>query len=222
MTPRADASRLVVVLPKGRLLDPSLAALTAAGLDFGGGRSLERRLRIESHDRRAEALLVKPQDVVTYVEHGIADLGVVGKDVLLERGGDLYEPLDLGFGACRLVVAGPEGSTSTSLDAHSDLRVATKYPRLTRRHFAARGRLVEVIELAGSVELGPLVGLSEWIVDLVETGETLRQNGLVVVEEIARSSARLVVNRASHKTKYETLDPILKALARVVRRAPAR
>lgn len=223
MTPRERHVRLVVALPKGRLFAPSLAALAAVGLDFGAPRGAERRLRLVSRDGRADALLVKPPDVLTYVEHGIADLGIVGKDVLLEAGGDVDvdEPLDLRFGSCRIVVAGPAGATARDLDAHSDVRVATKYPAVTRRHFAERGRLVEVIELAGSVELGPGVGLSEWIVDLVESGETLRQNGLAVVEEVARSSARLIVNRASRKTKYEALEALVRALRKeVAARAP--
>jgi len=214
MTPQAPGAPLVLALPKGRLLGDSLALCAAAGFDFGGEREAARRLRLTARGGGAQALLVKPPDVLTYVEHGIADLGIVGKDVLLETPGDVDEPLDLGFGACRLVVAGPAGATARDLDAHSDVRVATKYPETTRRYFAARGRLVEVIELAGSVELGPITGLSEWIVDLVESGETLRQNGLVVVEEVARCSARLIVNRASRKTKFETVD----ALVRVFRK----
>ena len=211
MTPRAAERPLVIALPKGRLLADTLALCAAAGLDFGGEREAARRLRLAASTGGAQALLVKPPDVLTYVEHGIADLGVIGKDVLLETPGDVDEPLDLGFGACRLVVAGPAGATARDLDAWSDVRVATKYPEATRRHFAARGRLVEVIELSGSVELGPITGLSEWIVDLVETGETLRQNGLVVVEEVARCSARLIVNRASRKTRFETVDALVRA-----------
>ena len=222
MTPRAPGAPLVLALPKGRLLGDSLALCAAAGLDFGGEREAARRLRLTSRDRRATALLVKPPDVLTYVEHGIADLGIVGKDVLLETPGDVDEPLDLGFGACRLVVAGPAGARASDLDAHSDVRVATKYPETTRRYFAARGRLVEVIELAGSVELGPITGLSEWIVDLVESGETLRQNGLVVVEEVARCSARLIVNRASRKTKFETVDALVRVLRKEAKAHAAR
>jgi ATP phosphoribosyltransferase len=218
VTPRRADGRLVLALPKGRMLDTALGLLAAAGLDLGPPARAGRRLRLDSADGAAQALLVKPRDVLTYVEHGIADAGIAGKDLLLEFAPDALEPLDLRFGACRLVVAGPRGATAGDLDAVSSLRVATKYPAVTRWHFAARGRLVEVIELAGSVELGPVVGLSDWIVDLVETGTTLEQNGLVVVEEIARSSARLIVNRASHKTKFGRIDALVRALRREVRR----
>ncbi len=221
---KGRAPELVVALPKGRLLAPALAALAKAGVDFGPAQAAERNLRLASKDGRAHALLVKPADVLTYVEHGMADCGVVGKDVLLETEADVVEPLDLGFGHCTIVVAGPRGAVAGDLDAHSDLRVATKYPAITQRHFQSKGRMAEVIELSGSVELGPSAGLSDWVVDLVETGETLQQNGLVVVEEIARISARLIVNRVSHKTKFARMDALVQALGAPGRsgRGPAR
>jgi ATP phosphoribosyltransferase len=166
-------------------------------------------------------MAVRAQDVPTYVEHGCADLGVVGKDTLLEQGCDLYEPLDLRFGYCRLMVAEPktlrEGDDPASW---SNIRIATKYPNITERYFAAKGVQVEVIKLYGSIELAPLVGLAERIVDLVSTGGTLRENGLVEVETICDVTSRLIVNRASLKTKHRRIAAIIEGLERVVESAP--
>jgi ATP phosphoribosyltransferase len=145
------------------------------------------------------------------VEHGAADLGIVGKDLLLEQGRDVYEPLDLGFGACRLVVAEP-ARLRRDPQSWSSLRVATKYPRLTERHFSQKGIQVEVVHLSGSIELAPVMGLAERIVDLVATGRTLRENGLVEVEEILKASARLIVNRASLKTRYQAIQGLIESL----------
>jgi ATP phosphoribosyltransferase len=158
-------------------------------------------------------LALKPVDIPVYVEHGAADLGIVGKDLLLEQGRDVYEPLDLGFGSCRLVVAEPAHLRLTDDPAAwSSLRVATKYPRLAERHFHQKGIQVEIVPLAGSVELAPAMGLAERIVDLVDSGRTLRENGLVEVEEIARSTARLIVNRASLKTCHAAIQALMDAL----------
>jgi ATP phosphoribosyltransferase len=162
-------------------------------------------------------MAVRATDVPTYVEYGCADLGVVGKDTLLEQGKDLYEPLDLKFGYCRLVVAEP-GELLRDEDpaSWSNIRVATKYPNVTERFFAGRGVQVELIKLYGSIELAPLVGLAERIVDLVSTGATMRENGLVEVETIAEITSRLIVNRASLKTKHQRITRIIQDLEKVL------
>jgi ATP phosphoribosyltransferase len=155
-------------------------------------------------------LLLRGADIPTYVEYGAADIGVVGKDILLEQQKDLYEPLDLKFGFCRLVVAQPrELRHACGVWSRSNIKVATTFPHLTEAYFQRKGIQVEVIYLGGSVELAALVGLSDVVVDLVQTGRTLRENGLVEVEEIVQSTARLVVNRASHKTKYEPIMQLI-------------
>lgn len=197
---------LTLALPKGRLLRPALDLLRRVGVD-GVPDDESRRLIFTDAIRGLRLLVLKPLDVPTYVEYGAADLGIVGKDILLEQEPDVYEPLDLGFGSCRLVVAEPKGLWERDDPAKwSWVRVATKYPNLTRRYFADRGIQVEVVRLDGSIELAPLVGLAERIVDLVQSGETLRANGLVEVAEILSSTARLVVNRAAQKTAFQAVS----------------
>jgi ATP phosphoribosyltransferase len=162
-------------------------------------------------------MIVRATDVPTYVEYGCADLGIVGKDTLMEQDKDLYEPVDLKFGYCRLVVAEPaELSRNDDPASWSDIRIATKYPNVTEKFFAGKGVQVEIIKLYGSIELAPLVGLSERIVDLVSTGETLKQNGLVEVETIAEITSRLIVNRASLKTRYKRISDIIGGLEKHV------
>jgi ATP phosphoribosyltransferase len=199
---------LTVALSKGKLLPGSEALFRRAGLPFPEGEG--RRLVVELDGLRF--LFVKDMDVPTYVEYGVADCGIAGRDVLLELGSDVYEPLDLGFGRCRLVVARPRGGP----DPHraSTVRVATKYPRVASTHFLARGQSVEVVKLAGSVELAPGLGLADCIVDVVETGRTLEENGLEAVEDVAASSARLIVNRASYHSRRSDVGALLEALAR--------
>jgi ATP phosphoribosyltransferase len=204
------ASRpLTLALPKGRLLPAALALLARAG--FEGLPSDEtRRLLVADRTGRLRVLILKAADVPTYVEYGAADVGIVGKDVLLEQGPDVYEPLDLGFGHCRLIVAEPrELWLRDDPSKWSWVRVATKYPNLTRQYFAERGIQVEVVRLDGSIELAPLVGLADRIVDLVQSGDTLRANGLVEVAEIVASTARLIVNRAAQKTAYHAVSRLL-------------
>ena len=199
---------LTLALPKGRLLDPALELLRALGVN--GIDPESRKLIFRDAARDLEILLLKPADVPAYVTYGAADLGIVGKDILLEQEPDLYEPLDLGFGFCRLVVAEPRTLWERDDPAKwSWVRVATKYPRLTEGYFSARGIQVEIVRLDGSIELAPLVGLAERIVDLVQSGETLRANGLVEVAEITRSTARLIVNRASMKTEHAAVTRLL-------------
>ena len=199
---------LTLALPKGRLLDPALDLLRELGVS--GIDPDSRKLIFRDAGRDLEILLLKPADVPAYVIYGAADLGVVGKDILLEQEPDVYEPLDLGFGFCRLVVAEPRALWERDDPAKwSWVRVATKYPRLTEEYFSARGIQVEIVRLDGSIELAPLVGLAERIVDLVQSGETLRANGLVEVAEIARSTARVIVNRASMKTEHAAVTRLI-------------
>ena len=199
---------LTLALPKGRLLDSALELL--AGLGVEGIDADSRKLIFTDARRGLRLLFLKPVDVPAYVTYGAADLGIVGKDILLEQAPDVYEPLDLGFGFCRLVVAEPrELWERDDPSKWSWVRVATKYKRLTERYFSERGVQVEIVHLDGSIELAPLVGLAERIVDLVQSGETLRANGLVVVAEITRSTARLIVNRASMKTAHGAVTGLI-------------
>jgi ATP phosphoribosyltransferase len=209
-------SGLTIALPKGRLFHESVTLLekihcSAEGLGEG------RRLVFEDTEQRTRFLILRPVDIPTYVEYGAADVGIVGKDVIDEGDCDVYEPLDLRFGRCRLVVAQPcSVSQDQSLTDWSYIRVATKYPHITERYYNGKGVPVEIIRLSGSIELAPLVGLCERIVDVVETGRTLAENGLVVVGEVMRVSARLIVNRASQKTKYEQVTDLISRLKQVI------
>jgi ATP phosphoribosyltransferase len=197
---------LTVALSKGRLLGGSEALFRRAGLPFPDAEG--RRLVAALDGLRF--LFVKDMDVPTYVEYGVADCGVAGRDVLLESGSDVYEPLDLGFGRCRLVVARKRGGPDPR--SASSLRVATKYPKVSAAHFQQLGLSVEVVTLAGSVELAPALGLADCIVDVVETGRTLAENGLEVVEDVAASSARFVVNRASYHSRRDDVARLVDAL----------
>lgn len=203
--------RLTLALPKGRLLEGALDLLRDLGVE---GVDAESRKLIFTDPRRAlRILFLKPVDIPAYVTYGAADLGIVGNDILLEQTPDVYVPLDLGFGFCRLVVA--ESRARSQRDDPSKwswVRVATKYPRLTEQYFSARGVQVEIVRLDGSIELAPLVGLADRIVDLVQSGETLRVNGLVEVAEIIRSTARLIVNRASMKTEYQAVTGLIEEM----------
>ena len=206
------AAPLTLALSKGRILDETLPLLVAAGIrpvDDPASRKLI--LRTERDDVRL--LVIRASDVPTFVEHGAADLGVAGKDVLLEHGGaGLYEPLDLGIARCRLMVAAPVGAPEPT----GRLRIATKYVAATRRHYAARGEQVEIIKLYGSMELAPLVGLADRIVDLVDTGNTLRANGLAPIEEVCAISSRLVVNKAAMKLNHDRVKALVARLAEAV------
>jgi ATP phosphoribosyltransferase len=206
---------LTLALPKGRLLDPALTLL--AGMGIRGFEPDSRRLLLTDEAAGLRFILLKPADIPTYVEYGAADLGIVGKDILLEQQPDVYEPVDLGFGFCRLVVAEARELWERDDPARwSWVRVATKYPRLTEEYFSERGIQVEMVKLDGSIELAPLVGLAERIVDLVQSGETLRANGLVEVAEILTSTARLIVNRASLKTQHARVNQLITAMREAV------
>lgn len=197
-------SRLTLAISKGRILTDTLPLLAAAGAEPIEDPRESRKLILETTRSELVLLVVRASDVPTYVRHGAADLGITGKDVLMEDGADgLYEPLDLGIAKCRLMLAGhPEHLDAPFGGPGHHLRVATKYVETTRRFFAARGDQVELIKLYGSMELAPLVGLAERIVDVVDTGNTLRANGLTPLVNIADISARLIVNRASWKLKH--------------------
>jgi len=208
---------LVIALCKGRFLDPSLDMLAKAGIRFPEDAASSRKLIFTSDDERFRAVLVKPADVPTYVEYGAADIGIAGRDVIMESRADLLQPLDLNFGQCKIAVAGPKGAHSINGSEHPTIRVATKYPRITIDYYNARGIPVEIIPLSGSIELAPLIGLADRIVDLVETGRTLKDNGLEIVEVIAESSARLLINRAGYQTKRDEVLGLIQALEKVIR-----
>ncbi|MGI8656060.1 MAG: ATP phosphoribosyltransferase [Pyrinomonadaceae bacterium] len=205
--------QLTIAIAKGRMQDDAFRLLRHAGIVVNEEALRSRRLAIEDESGRYRFVFVKPADVPVYVEHGIADCGIVGRDVLLESEADLLQPLDLKIGFCRIALAAGEGKLTNSFGA---LRVATKYPRVTAMHFGARGVPVEIIELSGSVELAAVLGLSDCIVDVVETGRTLAENGLKVIEEIAASTGRLVVNRASYQLKAAAVAGLVNALNEAV------
>jgi ATP phosphoribosyltransferase len=199
---------ITIGVPKGRVLKQLAPLLEAVGVGTSDVLADDRRLVRVDPATGLRFLLLKPDDVPTYVEYGAADVGIVGRDVLLERDYDLYTPVDLGIGKCRLVVAGfPDRPTPSRA-----LRVATKFPHVAQRHYASRGIPVEIVYVQGSVELAPLTGLADVIVDLVESGETLRQNGLAVLEPIADVTSVLVANRASFKLRHAQLAPLFAAI----------
>jgi ATP phosphoribosyltransferase len=203
---------LTFAVPRGALFADTLDALDRIGVDTANVRANERRLLFED----VGIVTMRPSDVPTYVEAGAADLGIVGKDVLMEqRGRGVFELLDLGYGACRMVLATVGGDPDPAAEALRRLgvvRVATKYPRIAARWCEQTGRQAEIVEVKGSVELAPLTGLVEAIVDLTATGTTLRENGLVVREEIARATARLIANPVAHKLKAPAIDDVLERL----------
>jgi ATP phosphoribosyltransferase len=205
---------LTIALSKGRIFEEAVALLAAAGIVPAEDPETSRKLIIASNNPDVRFIIVRAADVPTYVQHGAADLGVAGKDVLLEHGGDgLYQPIDLGIGRCRLVIATRRGFDYAGVVKRgARLRVATKYVATAREHFAAKGMHVDLIKLYGSMELAPLVGLAEAIVDLVSSGNTLKANDLVAVEEIMPISARLLVNPASLKLKRDAIQPLLIAI----------
>ena len=200
---------ITIAIAKGRMQDEALALLARAGVRFYDYSSASRCLISADETGDYRAIFVKPADVPVYVEHGIADCGIVGRDVLLESQADVLLPLDLGIARCRLVVA---GISPDEIKSKGMLRVATKYPLLTANYFGARGTPVEIIRLSGSVELAPSLGLCDVIVDLVETGRTLQENGLSIIDVITESTGRFVVNRASYQLKAESIGRLLNAL----------
>jgi ATP phosphoribosyltransferase len=205
-----------IALPKGRIGTLSIELFEKAGIDCSELKAGSRKLVLVDENNKIKFFLVKPSDVPTYVEYGTADIGIVGKDTLLEEGRHLYEVLDLGFGACSMVVAGAS-ELYGKLDQLHNKRVATKYPKIAREYFEhKKNESIEIIKLNGSVELAPLVGLSEIIVDIVESGKTLKENGLVVLETITDISARLVVNRVSFKMKNDKISSLIDNLKMIL------
>jgi ATP phosphoribosyltransferase len=209
---------ITLALSKGRIFDETLPLLAAAGIRALDDPEGSRKLVLRTSRRDLRLLIVRAADVPTYVQHGAAELGVAGKDVLLEHSGEgLYQPLDLGVAACRMVVAVPEDfDYAGAVRRGARLRVATKYMQTAREHFAAKGVHVDLIKLYGSMELAPLLGLADAIVDLVATGDTLRANRLQAVEEIRPISARLIVNQAALKLKRDAIQPLLDTFAKAV------
>jgi len=204
---------LTIALSKGRIFKETLPLLAAAGIVPIDDPDTSRKLILDTHQADVKLVIIRATDVPTYVQYGAADMGVAGKDVLLEHGGEgLYEPLDLNIARCRLMVAGHPGQPPRL----SRPRVATKYANTTRRWFADQGRQVEVIKLYGSMELAPLVGLADYIVDVVDTGNTLKANGLAPLEHIADISSRLVINKAAMKMKHARIKAIMARMAAAV------
>ncbi len=208
---------LTIALPKGRILKEAAELFRAAGVDFSQIFQDKRKLISETMAEGLRFMIVRSQDVPTYVEYGAADLGIAGRDVLLEQDLDLYEPLDLEIGKCRMMIAEPEELAGQDSPADwTHMKIASKYPKITMQYFLEKGVQVEIIKLYGSIELAPLLGLSDRIVDLVETGETLRKNGMVEVETIMDISSKLVCNRASLKMKPKRIKELVARLAHAV------
>ena len=212
-------SSITIALSKGRIFDETLPLLAAAGITPLENPETSRKLIIGTNQSDVRVVIVRASDVPTYVQYGAADLGVAGKDVLIEHGGSgLYQPLDLNIARCRMMVATPAGfDYENAVRQGARLRVATKYVKIAREFFAAKGVHVDIIKLYGSMELAPLAGLADLIVDLVSTGGTLKANNLVAVEEIMPISSRLVVNQASLKLKQDVLNPIIDSFSRAVK-----
>jgi ATP phosphoribosyltransferase len=209
---------LTFALTKGRLADKTMKLLEKAGITC---REMEdkdtRKLIFVNEDLKMKFFLSKGPDVPTYVEYGAADIGIVGKDTIMEEGRNIYEVLDLGFGKCKMCVCGPK-EAADKLQHHELIRVATKYPKIAKDYFYnTKNQTVEIIKLNGSIELAPIVGLSEVIVDIVETGSTLRENGLVVLEEVCPLSARMVVNQVSMRMEHERITELIQTLNRVLK-----
>ena len=199
-----------IALTKGRIEDKAVGLLEKAGYDVSELRAKGRRLILPIPGEDIEVVLAKAADVITYVEHGVCDIGVVGKDTIMEHGGKFFEIADLGFGKCRFALAVKKGTDFYS--GYGVKTVATKYPEVTRGFFEAKGMDVDIVKIEGSVELAPLVGLADGLVDIVETGTTLKENGLEVCEDVAPISARLIVNTVSMKLKQERIDEIVRLI----------
>ncbi len=203
---------LTIALAKGRLQEEALKIFARAGIVVSEEELNSRKLAVHSADHRFKFVFVKPGDVPTYVEYGVADAGVCGRDVLIEAEADVHEPLDLGIGYCKIAVAGRKEVVGQDYNLLATVRVATKYPKIATEYFHQRGIPIEVVYLSGSVELAPILGLSDRIVDLVETGRTLKENGLEVIDVITETTARLIVNRASFHLKRDEVSRLIHEL----------
>lgn len=219
MSPASLERPLTLALSKGRIFDETMPLLAAAGIEVAENPETSRKLILPTSSPHLQLIIVRATDVPTYVQYGAADFGIAGKDVLVEHAaehpGGLYQPIDLNIARCRLCVAAPIGfDYEAAVRQGSRLRIATKYVQAAREHFARKGVYVDIIKLYGSMELAPLVGLADAIVDLVSTGSTLKANNLVAVEDIVQISSRLIVNQASLKTRSSALQPLIDAFAR--------
>jgi len=206
---------ITVALPKGKLFGLSAELLKKVGWSAEGLHEKSRKLIIANEQARLKFIITKTADVPTYVEYGAADIGIIGKDVILESGKDVYELLDLGFGKCHLMMAVPKDKKRPRLEDYNFTRVATKFPRIAEKFFSSRGMQMEYIKLNGSIELGPLIGLSESIVDIVETGTTLRENNLEEIVTIMDATARLIANRVSYKLKFDRINSLVENLQQI-------
>lgn len=207
-----DMQYLTIALPKGKLFYLAKDLFAKVGFVADNLEEKSRKLVITNEKLKLKFIIAKTADVPTYVEHGAADIGVIGKDVLMEAQKDVYELLDLGFGRCHLMMAVPKDKKRAKLTDYTHTRVATKFPNVAKQFFTSKGMQMEYIKMNGSIELGPIVGLSESIVDIVETGTTLRENNLDEIAFIAKASARLIANRASFKLKFDRISKLVKAL----------
>ncbi|MEG6586376.1 ATP phosphoribosyltransferase [Dendrosporobacter sp. 1207_IL3150] len=208
----SDMEYLTIALPKGKLFKPSADLLAKIGYTADGLSENSRKLVITNEAEKIRFIITKTADLPTYVEYGAADIGVIGKDVLLEEGKDVYELLDLKFGYCRMVVAVPQALKQEKLSDYAHMRVATKYPHIAERFFHSMGIQTEIIKLNGSIELAPMVGLAEIIVDIVETGRTLKENQLVEIAQINHATARFIANRVSFKMKFGRISKMVEDL----------
>lgn len=211
-----DLEYLTIALPKGKLFSLSADLLKKVGYTAEGLSEKSRKLVIANEETKTRFIITKTADVPTYVEYGAADIGIIGKDVLLESEKDVYELLDLGFGACHLMMAVPSDKKRENLACYANTRVATKFPRIAEEFFASKGMQMEYIKLNGSIELGPIVGLSESIVDIVETGTTLKENHLEEIERIMDLTARLIANPMSFQMKFERIEKLVRDLKEVM------
>ena len=212
----AAAELITFAIPKGTLFNPSIKLLEAVGLNCDELKSDSRQLVFTVEEQAVRYIICRPTDIPTFVEYGSADFGLVGKDTIVEQQKDVYELLDLKYGGCRFVVAVPERLKDISLDEWGQVRVATKFPRVAEEYFRSKGLQMEIIKLHGNIELAPIVGLGELIVDIVSTGRTLRENNLVPVAEVMRSTARLIANRVSHQYKAERVNNLVENFKSVI------
>lgn len=210
-----DKNFITIALPKGKLFGLSAQLLNKVGWSAEGLHEKSRKLIITNEAARLKFIITKTADVPTYVEYGAADIGIIGKDVILESGKDIYELLDLGFGKCHLMMAVPKDKKRPRLEDYAHTRVATKFPHIAEKFFTAQGMQMEYIKLNGSIELAPIIGMSESIVDIVETGTTLRENNLEEIVTIMNSTARLIANRVSYKLQFARINSLVDDLSRL-------
>lgn len=211
-----DMDYLTVALPKGKLFQPSADILAKIGYTAEGLSEKSRKLVIVNEEKKIKFIITKTVDLPTYVEYGAADIGIIGKDILLEEGKNVYELLDLKYGFCRLMVAVPKALLKEKLSDYAHMRVATKFPKIAEQFFQSKGIQMEFIKLNGSIELGPMVGLAEIIVDIVETGRTLKENNLIEIAQISDVTARFIANRVSFKMKFDRIHQMVEDLRWIV------